>query len=204
MRNRFKVILSIILVFIIFFIVLLVSLSFKHEDKIVYKTLDTIDNYNYTLQDRDTKLMEEVFKKLKEVLENDEIDYKLYATYLSELYIIDLFTLDNKDNKYDVGSLEYVYSDIRENYILNVEDTLYKYIVDISSDDREELPIVSEILEKNIEETTYTYNEIEYDAYIVSLSWNYVKDLGYPTKGEIIIIKDNNKLFVVSYKGVEE
>ena len=204
MRNRFKVILSIILVIIICLVVLFISIRFNNSNKPIYKTLYTIEKYNYTLQDRDTKLMEEVFNKLKDVLESDDINYELYATYLSQLFVIDLFTLNNKDNKYDVGGAEYVYKDVRDNYMLNVEETLYKYIVDINSKDRSSLPVVSSIVETNVEQTTYKYNGKEYSGYKVDLAWDYIEDLGYPTKGEIILICDNSEIFVVSYKGVEE
>ena len=204
MRNRFKIILSLIFIIILVLLILLLSLSFKSEDNTPeYKTLDKINSYGYTLQDRDTKLMKEVFDKLKNTLNEDEVNYSLYAEYLSELFIIDLFTLNNKDNKYDVGSLEYVYEENLENYKLNVEDTLYKYIVDINSEDRGELPIVSNIEKVSLEEIDYTYNDV-YDAYKVKLSWDYEKDLGYPILGEVTLIKKDNKLYVVSFKGVEE
>jgi len=204
MRNRFKIMLSIIIVLIILFVLVLISLNFQTENKEpLYKVLDEINNYKYTLKDRDTNIMKDVFNNLKDTLSESEIDYELYAEYLSELFIIDLFTLNNKDNKYDVGGKEYVLPEVLDNYILNVEDTLYKYIVDINSEDRDELPIVSGITKNKIEDTKYTYNDIEYNGYIVSLSWEYEKDLEYPTEGLVTLIKKDDKLYIVSYEGVE-
>lgn len=205
MRNRFKISLGIIICLIFLFIILFVSTKFYvKNDTPIYKTLDTIINYNYTLQDRDNLLMKDIFGNLKSVLETEEIDYELYAEYLSELFIIDLFTLNNKDNKYDVGSIEYVFPNVLNNYILNVEDTLYKYIVDISSEQRKLLPIVNKIEKNNLEKIKYNYNNKDYDGYKILLSWDYEKDFGYPKNGEVILIKENNKLYVVSYKGVFE
>lgn len=204
MRNRFKIMLSIIIVLIILFVLVLISLNFQTENKEpLYKVLDEINNYKYTLKDRDTNIMKDVFNNLKDTLSESEIDYELYAEYLSELFIIDLFTLNNKDNKYDVGGKEYILPEVLDNYILNVEDTLYKYIVDINSEDRDELPIVSGITKNKIEDTKYTYNDIEYNGYIVSLSWEYEKDLEYPTEGLVTLIKKDDKLYIVSYEGVE-
>lgn len=204
MRNRFKIMLSIIIVLIILFVLVLISLNFQTENKEpLYKVLDEINNYKYTLKDRDTNIMKDVFNNLKYTLSESEIDYELYAEYLSELFIIDLFTLNNKDNKYDVGGKEYVLPEVLDNYILNVEDTLYKYIVDINSEDRDELPIVSGITKNKIEDTKYTYNDIEYNGYIVSLSWEYEKDLEYPIEGLVTLIKKDDKLYIVSYEGVE-
>lgn len=204
MRNRFKIILSIIIVLILLFLIVLVSLSFKSENiNVQHKVLDRIDEYNYTLKDRDTDVMKSVFENLRNTLSEKNINEELYAEYLSELFIIDLFTLNNKDNKYDVGGKEYILPEVLNNYILNVENTLYKYIVDINSDAREELPIVKNIEKDNIEEYSYTYNDLEYDGYKVNLTWEYEKDLGYSKNGEIILIKKDNKLYVVSFKGVE-
>lgn len=204
MRNRFKILLSIIVILIILFVIVLISLNFQTgKNNVEHKILDRIENYNYTLKDRDTELMQEVFNNLKNTLDAKEIDYEKYAEYLSELFIIDLFTLNNKDNKYDVGGKEYVLTEVLENYILNVEDTLYKYIVDINSEDREELPIVKSITLDNIEDTYYKYDNKEYNGYKIYLSWEYIKDLEYPEKGEVILIKKDNKLYIVSYKGVD-
>ena len=204
MRNRFKILLSIIVILIILFVIVLISLNFQTgKNNVEHKILDRIENYNYTLKDRDTELMQEVFNNLKNTLDAKEIDYEKYAEYLSELFIIDLFTLNNKDNKYDVGGKEYVLAEVLENYILNVEDTLYKYIVDINSEDREELPIVKSITLDNIEDTYYKYDNKEYNGYKIYLSWEYIKDLEYPDKGEVILIKKDNKLYIVSYKGVD-
>ena len=204
MRNRFKILLSIIVILIILFVIVLISLNFQTgKNNVEHKILDRIENYNYTLKDRDTELMQEVFNNLKNTLDAKEIDYEKYAEYLSELFIIDLFTLNNKDNKYDVGGKEYVLTEVLENYILNVEDTLYKYIVDINSEDREELPIVKNITLDNIEDTNYIYDNKEYNGYKIYLSWEYIKDLEYPEKGEVILIKKDNKLYIVSYKGVD-
>lgn len=204
MRNRFKIILSIIFVLILLALIILLTLSFKPENtKKEYKVLDSIKDYDYTLRDRDYELTKNIFSSLKDVLNEDEVDYELYAEYLSKLFIVDLFTLDNKENKYDVGGIDYVYNEIKDNYRLNVEDTLYKYIIDKNSEDRETLSIVSKIEKTNSENTTYVYNNKEYNAYKINLSWDYEKDMGYPKNGEIILIKDNKKLYVVSYKGVE-
>ena len=205
MRKRFKISLIIIVILIILGSVTLISFKFKTNDNnVISKQIDKIDNYNYVLEERDSILMQNVFKDLKKTLENNEINYKDYATYLSELFIIDLFTINNKINKYDVGGLEYVLDDIKDNYSLNVQDTIYKYIVDNSKRSEDEVySVVSSITKESLENTKYTYKDLEYEAYKVTLNWEYEKDLGYHTKGEVILIKKDNKLYVVSYKGVE-
>ena len=205
MRKRFKISLIIIVILIILGSVTLISFKFRTNDNnVISKQIDKIDNYNYVLEERDSILMQNVFKDLKKTLENNEINYEDYAIYLSELFIIDLFTINNKINKYDVGGLEYVLDDIKDNYSLNVQDTIYKYIVDNSKRSEDEVySVVTSITKESLENTKYTYKDLEYEAYKVTLNWEYEKDLGYHTKGEVILIKKDNKLYVVSYKGVE-
>ena len=205
MRKRFKYILRIIFILIILAIIVLVLLQFKGKNTSTqkYKEIDVIKGYNYELEDRDTKLMQDVFKKLKKELSKDDIDYNLYAEYLSELFIIDLFTMNNKDNKYDVGSSEYILDDAKENYIINVEDTIYKYLVE-KSNRKEEYPIVKSITKETIENTDYKFNDETYEAYKVTLEWEYEKNNKYDKKGIVMLIKKDNKLFVVAYEGVKD
>lgn len=160
------------------------------------KIVEEIDNYEYTLEKRDTILMEENFLLLKDTLENKEVDYNKYAEYLSKLFVIDLFTLSNKSSKYDVGSVEYIYPDKKDSFISKVQDTLYAYLGSIDN-----LPEVKSIsLEGNIEKTTLSYDEEAKDAYIVNLTWDYVEDFGYDNKAKITLIDIDEKLYIASYE----
>ena len=184
MRTRFKVLLKIIVVLIVLVLVALISFLFHTPStKPTYKVIDNIKNYSYTLDDRDSKLMQDNFQDLKKILESAEIDYEEYAKKLSSLFIIDLFTLNNKDSKYDVGSTEYVYAPILDNYKLNVTDTIYKYIGEFA---KNEYPEVNKINDVEVSPTTYKYQEEDKEGYLVNITWDYTKDLGYYKKGEII------------------
>ena len=204
MRRKFKILLGVILFLIVLVTIIYLAITFMPKAKIRdYKEIDKIEGYSYVLEDRDTSLMQENFAKLKEVLKEKEVDYKLYAEYLSKLFITDLFTLDNKDSKYDVGGTNYVFPSVLENYELNVTDTLQKYLESKENRAKEKYPIVSNINLLSIEEGNYTYNKNEYKSYIVNLEWSYEKDLGYYTKGEVVLIENDSHLYVVSFKGVE-
>lgn len=205
MNKKKKIILIIILILLIISIFLLLGYNYYkgNNDKKTYKQEDSIKGYNYTLDDRDTKLMKDTFKKLKSTLNKEDVDYKEYAILLSELYIIDIFTIDNKINKYDTPSLEYILEDNKENFSNNISDTLYKYLIDNSDNSRkQDLPIVESIKYTNIEESTYTYKDTEYNGYKVSLNWTYKKDYGYDDSAIIDVINKDNKLYIVGYEGV--
>lgn len=202
MKKKFK---RLIMIFIVIAILLIISfLVYKllknnnTNDNI--KVVDSIEKYGYNLDDRDSALMKSKYEELKIVLNSDEIDYEEYAKILAELFIIDLFTLNNKINKYDVGSAEYVYPDSIENFKLNVEDTIYKHMENNSDGKRkQDLPEVSGSNITAINTGEFLIDEENYDSFIVELNWDYVKDLGYDDNATITLIILDNKLYVVEY-----
>ncbi len=163
------------------------------------KKLDAIEGYDYSLEDRDTEIYKENFSSLREVLNKSEINYDEYAKYLSKLYIIDLYTISNKVNQYDVGASEFVIEEKRENFELKVRDTLYKYVEDNTYGKR--VQVLPEVVSVEVVESkseTIKVLEQDYEGFTVTLSWNYVKDLGYDKKCVLKLIKKDNKLYVVS------
>ena len=104
-------------ILVLLFLVLVIGLTFFCS-KFVFNVgkkqkftvvVDNIKNYNYTLDERDSKLMKDKFNELKKLLKSKNVDYQKYSELLAELYIIDLYSIDNKVNKYDVPCLEYIY-----------------------------------------------------------------------------------------------
>ncbi len=170
----------------------------KEEEVINVSDLETIKNYDYTLKSNDTTPYKEIFNELKTVLEKDEVSDDDYASNLAKLFIIDLYTLSNKINKYDVRSAIFVHPDYVQNYKLNVQNTLYKYMEDNSHENRtQELPEVATIEIKESEKTNYKIGDNSLNGYKISLEWSYVKDLGYDTKGVVTLVKVDNKYYVV-------
>lgn len=165
------------------------------------KKMDNIKEYGYTLKSNATEVYKLEFNNLKEILKSDQINYEEYAKSISKLFIIDLYTLSNKTNKYDIGGIEFIYPNSLENYKLNVQDTLNKYLKDNTIQDRNNhLPIVSGVNIDEIKEGTYSLNENEYQSYEIKITWEYSEDLGYETSGELTIVKDNNKLYITEKK----
>lgn len=202
MKKKYKLLLTIIIICIVLIIGLLVAKKLtNNEVKNDVKVVDSIVDFSYTLDERDSALMKENYKELKKILKESDINYEEYSKYIAKLFIIDLYTLDNKINKYDVASLEYVYPDSIDNFKLNVEDTLYKTMEDNTYGKRTEvLPIVSSIEVTDVTTDKFTLNDEEVESFVVTLSWNYEKDLGYDTKGVVTLIKLDKKVYVVEYK----
>lgn len=205
MKKRYKLTLTFIVCLIVLIFVILLISFFKVDNNNSYiKSIDSIDGYDYVLNEKDTDLIKNEFKDLKKILSSKQVDYKEYAQIISKLFIINLFTIDNKINKYDVGGVEYVVPSARENFKLNVSDTIYKYVTNIDDENREKYSEVKNINIINEEESTYSYKDNEYDAYVITLSWEYIKDYGYDKEGIVTLIKDDNKIYVVKYEGVNK
>ena len=162
------------------------------------KKLDSIELYGYTLSKNDTDIYKTYFKELSKTLNKNPIDYNEYAKLISKLFVIDLYTLDNKLASTDIGGLEFLHKDLKENFKENMGSTLYNFVEsNIDGKRTQELPIVKDVIVDDVFETKYTYNKTEYNAYIVSTTISYEKDLGYPKNMKLTIINDNNILYIV-------
>lgn len=206
MTRRKKQIKKSVLMIIILTILISIGLYFllfsKSTGGLLVRSNDKTAKFDYTLDKDNTNLMKENFKELKDILANDNINYEDYAKTLAKLFIIDLYTIDNKKSMYDVGSLEYVYD--KENFKTRCQNTLYKGLNDKSTRKNNEYPIVESINIDSFENGEFTYNDNKYESYEITLSWDYKKDLGYDKKGKVTIIKIEDKLYVVSYEGGEK
>lgn len=193
----------IITLFIITGVILFVFLGIKvyldfFRDSSVKKEIDSIEYYGYSLEKRDTKIYETYYKELNKTLSEKEINYNDYAKLLSKLFLIDLFNLDNKLGSTDIGGLEFLHKDLRENFKENMGNGMYKFIeINLDGKRKQELPIVKDVIVDDVFETKYTYNKKEYPAYLVTANIEYEKDLGYQESIKLTIIRDDKILYVV-------
>ena len=193
---------GVIVIFIIVGIILFGYLGYRVKNDFFKgserKKLDSIELYGYTLSKNDTEIYKTYFKELSKVLNEKTIDYTEYAKLISKLFVIDLYTLDNKLASTDIGGLEFLHKDLKDNFKENMGSTLYNFVEsNIDGKRTQELPIVKDVNVSDVFETKYTYNKTGYDAYIVSTDITYEKDLGYPKSMKLTIIKDNNILYIV-------
>ena len=165
----------------------------------VIKNLDSILGYDYVLRSNASSLYKTEFNILKENLEGD-INEEEYLKSVCKLYIIDLYSMRDKLNKYDINT-DFIYEQNILNYKLNLQDTLYKYLEDNSDGKRvQELPSVSSVDVVDIKDTTFKIGNNNVNAKEVSLKWEYDKDLGYDNKGTLVLVKENNLYYIVEYK----
>ncbi len=206
MKKKFKIALIVLAVCIVLIFGLVIGkLLLKEKEKAPTETnVATITNqikeYNYTLDDRDTELFENLFQSLKENLEGEEINKEEYVKTMAEMFIVDLFTIDNKISKYDIGGLDYIYPAAYESFRSKILDTIYKTVEDNSYKTRKQnLPVVKSIKVEEAKKSKYVINDSEKNSYNITLSWDYEESLGYDTKGIVTLIEEENKWYVIAY-----
>lgn len=197
-----------LLIFIILFIVLIVLgvffyITFFNKEEIEEaKVVSKIDNYGYVLKSNKSSKYKKLFENLQKVLNEPNVDEKKYAKAITEMFIVDFYSLGDHVSKTDVGGVDFVHPNILENFIVNAEDTIYKYVEsNIYGQRTQELPIVDKVTIDSVTQDKFSYDKnIDEEAYIVKASWEY-KDKsianGYQNSATFIYVHDSNKLQLV-------
>lgn len=193
-------------ILIILFMILIYSVGgiyyieyvYKDNNEPVVKNLVEIEGYPYSLKSNASKLYIDEFNMLKDNLENNYNEEE-YIKSISKLYIIDLYSLKNKLNKYDIN-VDFIYPDIVSNYRLNIENTLYKYLENNSDGNRnQELPVVSNVIIDEILDEKYSLNKENVPCKKVKVTIEYENDLGYDKSGTITLVKQDKYYYIVEY-----
>lgn len=160
------------------------------------EVIDTIDNFDYTLNDNETKYYNEVFNSLKELLGQEEYENKDYSILIGKLFLIDFYDLNSKIMKSDIGGTQFVYSLYRDDFEKGAMDTVYDGVQsNVYEDRKQELPVVTSVENTNLELKLFEYNgDIDYNAYYLNMKITYEKDLGYPTDVLLVLIHNGDKL----------
>jgi len=181
------------------------KINFKKEitpDK--PEVIDSIDNFQYELNDNETKYYVSLFNDLKELLKDENYDEEQYALLVSKLFAADFYDLNSKIMKSDVGGTQFVYSEYRNNFENGAIDSMYKFIEsNVYGDRKQELPIVKSVEEVSTEQKSFEYgDDIDFDAYYVTLNINYEKDLDYPEEVLLVLIHNDDKLEVAKLETI--
>ena len=152
--------------------------------------VDSIIDYDYTLYSNKSDLYKSNFKVLKNILSNKSVNYEEYAKTISKLFVIDFYSLDDKITNTDVGGVVFIHPSIRENFILKAEDTIYKSI--ISNLDGKRVQVLPEV--KDVEVIDF---KSEDNKYFSTIKIKYIKDLDYPKEVRVVMVIEDNKIFIV-------
>jgi hypothetical protein len=197
-----KIIITLVALLLIAALAIVLVISFKPENKKVteVKVLKSIDEYGYQLKDNKTKKYKDMFKELEDILRADTVDEEAYVKKISEMFVYDFFSLDDKAAKTDVGGVEFVHPNAVANFLLNAEDTYYKYVEsNIYGERKQELPAVDKVTVESIEKSEFAWNNTMHEAYEVKLSWTYTNEKfsDYQKNALVILIKSDLNYYVV-------
>ncbi len=206
-KRRVKKKVIVLIILIILLIALIIGgMIFVHPNKKIptdtKKVLNEIPGYGYVLDDNKTKLYKSLFKDLVKVLEEKEVNEEEYAKLVSELAVSDFYTLDNKISKNDIGGVQFIRKENRDNFVLEASETVYKYVKqNLDGKRNQELPEVSKIEVSSIKNEAYKYKDIKDDkAYTAKLKLEYKKDLKYPTEVTVKLLHNDKKLEIYYMK----
>lgn len=203
-------------VLIVIVVIILLSLGFttyftlfNKGDVKEAKVVSKIDKYGYTLKSNKSEKYKKLFKELEKLLTEKDVDEKKYVKTITKMFIVDFYSLGDHISKTDVGGVDFVHSDILDNFVLNAEDTIYKYVEsNIYGNRKQKLPIIDEIKIDSVKTDTFSYMEsIDDNAYFVRASWEYEdKSIArdYQTSANFIYVHDGKKLQLVEISEQEQ
>lgn len=205
LKKKVKRALLLILVFIIAITIGIIGykvMSSKSEKEVEkVKILDKLDKFGYSLKENKPTKYKNMFKELKTILNEDEVDEEEYVKKISEMFVYDFYSLDDKTAKTDIGGLDFVYTDAAETFLKTAQNTYYKYVEsNIYNDRKQTLPEVTDIEVGEFEKKPYAYNEkTDDEAYYVPVTWSYTNTMfsSYQKSATLIFIHDEHKLSLV-------
>lgn len=201
-----KLIIALIFIIIVVIGALIVINLPKKEKKPAeeVKVVNEVEKYGYQLKETKSKKYKKMFEELKEILSEETLDEEKYVTKLTEMFIYDFYSLDDKSAKTDVGGVDFVYKDAVNNFLVNAQDTYYKYVEsDIYNNRNQQLPIVDVVTVSAVAQQPYAYGTLNDDkAYVVKASWTYTKEqyATYQNQAQLVFIHDGKKLSLVELK----
>ena len=206
MKLKKKVRKTIIFILIIILIVLCAFLVkdmfFNKQEVKETKVLKTIDKYGYSLKDNKTKKYKKMFEELNEILTAEEVDEEAYVKKISEMFIYDFYSLEDKASKTDVGGVDFVHKDVLQNFLIAAEDTYYKYVEsNIYNNRKQRLPVVDDITIESVKNDTYTIagGATDDKAYFVKVNWDYTDSSfdSYQKTAELVFDHNDARLDLV-------
>ena len=201
-KVKVTIVIIVILVLAIACAFLAKQIFFNKDEVAETKVLKTIDKYGYTLKDNKTKKYKTMFEELNEILTADKVDEEEYAKKITEMFVYDFYSLNDKTSKTDIGGVDFVHKDVLENFLLKAEDTYYKYVEsNIYGNRKQRLPEVGEITIESVQNNSYTIagGDTDPNAFFVKVNWDYTDTSfdSYQKSAELVFVHNDIRLDLV-------
>lgn len=205
LKKKVKRFLIILLIVIVAAVGGFVFYEMTNTSKVTIKkatVLNEIKEYGYTLKSNKSKAYKKEFANLATILNSDSVDEEAYLKSITKLFILDFYTLSDKVANTDVGGVDFIHTDAKNNFLEKAEDTIYKYVENNMYGGRHQsLPTVKNVTIDNIQNVSFTLNkEVDSKAYQVTVSWTYTEENDYQNKATLTFAHEGKKLSLVEMK----
>lgn len=174
------------------------------EDKEEKAKTKLISNEIYGDPINPNETQTKLFNKLSKAVKDNKADSKVVELVAAN-FCYDFFNLRNKKSSEDIGGLAYIRDADLDNFESNARLTYYRFYNEIEKDySKSDLPSIESHTIENVVENKVTFDDVEFDGYIVELNLVYrdseIDTDKLKTEVAIKLVKLGDKFYVL---GVE-
>lgn len=200
-RVKKKAIILVLIPLVLIIAIIVVNVKNMLAKPLTVEVVSSIDEYNYYLENTDSRIYKKYYKELESELEDQKIDEENYVSLLAKLFTIDFYTLNNKMTNQDIGGIQFVHESQKESFKTEATNNIYKYVKNnLTGKRKQELPEIKNATVEEVKQFSYENEEANLEdnsAYQTKVKLEYVKDLDYPTEVSITWIHEGMKLSLV-------
>lgn len=186
---------KIIIIFTVIILLVISYFTFFNKQKITDGVIDEVNGY--VLSSNKSDYYNSLFEELKTMYTKEYEDNEK-ASLITQLFLTDNLSLSTAQSKNDVGGVQYVYEDFREEFTKIARNTIYKFVENnVYGTRKQELPTVSEVLIEKISDSEFKIGKEKVDVLLINAKIKYEKDLGYQKEVELLLYKKNDKFEVI-------
>ena len=149
-RVKKKAIILVLIPLVLIIAIIVVNVKNMLAKPLTVEVVSSIDEYNYYLENTDSRIYKKYYKELESELEDQKIDEENYVSLLAKLFTIDFYTLNNKMTNQDIGGIQFVHESQKESFKTEATNNIYKYVKNnLTGKRKQELP---EIKNATVEE----------------------------------------------------
>ncbi len=169
-------------------------------------------NAHYSIGYNATDISKEYFRQLDEAV-SAGTDQSAIAQALVKCFVTEYYTWTNKDGNYDIGGMQYIFSDRRSDF---EKYTRYGFYADLdlylTQYDRSQLIQVKDVTVDSCEQTesfTPQGSEVSYNCWKVNASWTYEEGTSMNTydiqsSAEFLVVDHDGRLEIAAIDRPEE
>lgn len=200
-RVKKKAIILVLIPLVLIIAIIVVNVKNMLAKPLTVEVVNSIDEYNYYLENTDSRIYKKYYKELESELEDQKIDEENYVSLLAKLFTIDFYTLNNKMTNQDIGGIQFVHESQKESFKTEATNNIYKYVKNnLTGKRKQELPEIKNATVEEVKQFSYENEEANLEdnsAYQTKVKLEYVKDLDYPTEVNLTWIHEGMKLSLV-------